>query len=325
MGIDLKWLVDFLRDPAWQGVAGIIALLGALGFVIRFLWNLIKGAKTRQGIIDAANKTVREIVNWLTRLVDYLFTRNWKVHFAIMVAIIFLIVWQQKGAMPGLTNLVALLAAVCWLLTRAVYMSRKEIRSLRDKVERHRPEMLPQRDVGGEFEDEFRSGLHAWIIPSVWSPIVNERGLQLIPHDNRSKVLLLEKLPQFVNGVIECEVYLEPNALFDVILRGSLADGEFYMARLDARPTMWDCILFTPKGKGWRECNKDKGTLIHHSPHGQWLKMRIVADGHRISLYRDAQLVDQVDDAKIMIGRVGLFAEVANVYARKIHIFQTSG
>jgi len=146
--------------------------------------------------------------------------------------------------------------------------------------------------------------------------------LRLSPHENLSKVFVIEKLPVFADGEIECEVYLEQNALFNVILRGSLAKDEWYMARLDARPTHWDCILFKPKGLAWEECNKD--ALKYHSPHSRWLTMRVVAEGARISLYRDGQLVDRISDAKLADGRISLFAEVANVHVRKISISPTS-
>jgi hypothetical protein len=56
------------------------------------------------------------------------------------------------------------------------------------------------------------------------------------------------------------------------------------------------------------------------TPDGQWLTMRVVADGQKISLYRDEHLVDQIDDAKVTTGRVGLFAEEADVYVRKVSI-----
>lgn len=167
------------------------------------------------------------------------------------------------------------------------------------------------------FEDDFRSGLDAWTTPSGWQPTIERRGLQLIPHSNLSNVLILERLPRFVNGVVECEVYLEEGALFNVMLRGSISGDEFYMARLDSRPSNYDCLLIKPKGTGWRPLYKTK----HLSPHSQWLKMRVVAEGDRISLYRNKKLVAQIDNAEVKIGRVGFFAECATVYLRKVRVF----
>jgi hypothetical protein len=174
------------------------------------------------------------------------------------------------------------------------------------------------------FEDDFRSGLGAWMGMNRWEPsVISNQGVQLVHHmvgsESLSRVLCRAE-PQFVDGEIECEVYLEQGAIFNLLLRGSLAGGEFYMARLDARPAYWDCILFQPKGRGWHECNKDKGTLTHHSSPNQWLAMRVEAKGSRISIYRDGQLIDQIDDAKVTTGRICAFAELANVYVRRIRI-----
>lgn len=174
------------------------------------------------------------------------------------------------------------------------------------------------------FEDDFRSGLGGWMGMNNWEPSVTpSRGVVLLNHivdtSRLSRVLCREE-PFFVDGAIECEVYLEQGAVFDLLLRGNLAVGEFYMARLDARPTHWDCILFKPEGRRWRECNKDKGTLISHSPPNQWLPIRVEAEGSRISVFRDGQLIDQIDDARVTTSRICVFAELANVYVRKIRI-----
>lgn len=196
-----------------------------------------------------------------------------------------------------------LIAVAIWLLTP------------KERIER----------IGGApyaFVQNFRFDRSGWTTPSSWFPKSDERGLNLVPHEYLSKVFIIEKLPVFADGEIECEVYLEQNALFDVIVRGSLAEDEWYMARLDARPIKWDCILFKPKGQRWEECNKD--ALEHHSPHSQWLTMRVVADGPRVSLYRDGLLVDRITDAKLADGRISLFAEVANVYVRKISVSPAS-
>ena len=182
------------------------------------------------------------------------------------------------------------------------------------------------------FKHDFRSGLNdVWMTPSGLLPdCVREYGV-LLTHvpgsSDLSKVLLLEELPLFMNGEIECEVYLGSGALFDVMLRGifdvkepNSLNNEFYMVRFDARGgDQLDCILIKPKGSvDWRKCDRGE----HHSPHSQWLKMRVEADGRRMSLYRDGNLVSQIqiDDAKVTTGRIGLFAEQANVYVKEIRI-----
>lgn len=174
-----------------------------------------------------------------------------------------------------------------------------------------------------DFEDEFESWPSAWKSRSKMSVVGHhERGLSLGPISvgDLSFALLLHTEPRFADGTVECEVYLEYGALFNLVVRGDVVDDEFYMARLDSREQFWDCILFKPKGKTWRECNK--GRLSHHSEFRRWTTMRVDAKGRRISVYRDDELVDQILDARHADGTVGLFAEGAHAYVRAIRIWR---
>ncbi len=203
---------------------------------------------------------------------------------------------------------------VTWLLRRWRIVGR-----IADRVRR-----AGRRRRAADFEDNFESGLLAWRKRSkVSTSSVGPRGLALgaIParHD-LSTVLTLYREPRFADGTVECEVYLESGALFNLVLRGDIVDDEFYMARLDARPDYWDSILVKPRGRAWRECNK--GHLSHHSPYARWLTMRVEADGPEISLYRDDQLVDSVNDAEFLDGTIAVFAEEGTAYVRVLRIWR---
>ena len=127
------WLVNVLRDPVWQGIAGVVALLGLLFALFRFAVNLVRSIRTQQSLMQAANKTVQEMVGWLKRLFDYIFTRSWKVHVLISI-VIYAAFWGPRSAVPELASLRAFLAAVCWLLIRAVYVLQKEAQSLHERL-----------------------------------------------------------------------------------------------------------------------------------------------------------------------------------------------
>jgi hypothetical protein len=175
------------------------------------------------------------------------------------------------------------------------------------------------------FEDDFRSGLNAWTCPSGQLPQTDERGLRLTNFDNDLSKMIILKDYLFVCGVIECEVYLEQGALFNVVFRGKLDDGnlkdkEFYLARFDSRADKLgtrDGILFKSKDGWWDLCHEH---VKHNSPHSKWLSMRVVADIPAISLYCDGQLVDQINDTKLTNGNIALFAEIQNVYMKKIRV-----
>jgi hypothetical protein len=56
-----------------------------------------------------------------------------------------------------------------------------------------------------------------------WQPNIAQRGIALIDHANLTRYLTLPDFTSFSNGIIECEVYLNPGALINIMLRGSLA------------------------------------------------------------------------------------------------------
>lgn len=173
-------------------------------------------------------------------------------------------------------------------------------------------------------EYHFQPTLSAWRSPSGWSPQVEADGLTLVHHDNLSKVLVLTELTSFMNGEIECEVCLSPESIFNVVLRGSLTEDEFYIARFDARSgNHYDAILIKERGKYWDFCNRDE--LKHKSPSNRRLQMRIRAKNRRIELYRDGKLVHWINDAEKRSGVIALFTELpsgsGSVHVKAIRIW----
>jgi hypothetical protein len=174
-----------------------------------------------------------------------------------------------------------------------------------------------------DFEDNFRGYPGNWKSQGKMSfTRVEEKGLRLWPilGSEVRYALVLHSQPRFGEGTIQCEVFLEYGALFNLVVRGDVGDDEFYMARLDSREEFWDCILSKRKGKAWRECNK--GQLSHHSPFREWTTMRVNSRGGRISLYRDGKLVDRIDNATLADGNVAMFAECGQVHVRVIRIWR---
>jgi hypothetical protein len=174
-----------------------------------------------------------------------------------------------------------------------------------------------------DFEDDFQGYPSNWKSQDKMSfTRVDEKGLRLwpIPGADVRYALVLHTQPRFAEGTIQCEVFLEHNAVFNLVVRGDVSDDEFYMARLDSREEFWDCVLAKARGKAWRECNK--GQLSHHSPFRDWTTMRVDSHRGRISLYRDDQLVDRIADARLSDGNVAMFAECGEVHVRVIRIWR---
>jgi hypothetical protein len=174
-----------------------------------------------------------------------------------------------------------------------------------------------------DFEDDFRGYPSKWKTRDKMSfTHVEEKGLRLwpIPGADVRYALVLHDQPRFGEGTIECEVFLEYGALFDLVVRGDVSDDEFYMARLDSRMEFWDCILAKTKGKTWRECNK--GQLSHQTPFREWVTMRVDSCGGRISLYRDDERVDRIEHTALSDGNVAMFAECGQVHVRVIRVWR---
>lgn len=186
------------------------------------------------------------------------------------------------------------------------------------------------------FEDDFSNGLgNAWVLPARSRDLkIDSSGLQLPPFDeingNRSieeikpyiNVPLLEKIPYFMNGAIECEVSIPTEAIFNVVFRGSITRREFYMARLDTRiaPSYRDCILIKEEQENhWRTIAVTK--YKSKTPADTWVKMRIEAIGTTISLFRDERLVYEVDNVYIRPSMIGLLAEEKTVSVRSVKLF----
>lgn len=163
--------------------------------------------------------------------------------------------------------------------------------------------------------------LDKWRTPGGWRPVRGAEWVELAPHENLRRVLICEDFSDFINGDITCEVKLTPDALFDLAFRGDVHGGPFYMARFDARPGCLDGILFSPGGPNWQPI-QGRELPKHTSPDGQWLVMKIQIQGKSIRLFQNDQLVDQIASADIVPGRISMFAEVANVYVRRITVAQ---
>lgn len=179
------------------------------------------------------------------------------------------------------------------------------------------------------FEDNFEYGLDAWenLSPDweVSTPQHIPAGIELIPIDRSKhplKALLLKHGPEFKDGVIECEAYLTTGAIFDVVVRGNIADDHFYMARLDSRRggRQTDSIVVKPAGGNWHKCNQ---ASTHHTPVQRWTRMRIEADGPQIRLYNNGQEVNHIDNAEIASGRIAIFAEISKVHIRRFRVTYT--
>ncbi|MDD5223120.1 MAG: hypothetical protein PHE84_03945 [bacterium] len=310
-----------LRNTVIGGVvtlllASSISILGK--FILESILGIQKGSDIILSILiifvfilitifSVIFKKVRSFLEKIGNIIINFIRKYWR--YLIIILLISLIEVIQLMIFPNINVVLLSLSYVLLLLLVILFF-------------------VPKREFQKYFnyyEDDFRFGLSYWKINNKnknWKPqLDNNNGLIVIPHDDLSNVMVLKTIPNFMNGIIECVIYLSHNSTFNIIFRANLNENEFYMARVDSRLDHWDCILFKQKDSNWKECNKEN--LKYHSPHNQFVKMRVEINDKHISLYRDSQLVDSVTNAISKTGEIGFFSELTENYLRNIRVIKT--
>lgn len=115
----------------------------------------------------------------------------------------------------------------------------------------------------------------------------------------------------FTNGIIELDVYLERGSLINLVFRGDIKAGKYYMARLDSRSGSGNHDGFLRNdGNGWNFV----GHSSRNTTPDSWHKMRIVVNGNDFKMYDENGFIFSATDDKYKKGSIGIFNEVANVY-----------
>lgn len=173
---------------------------------------------------------------------------------------------------------------------------------------------------------DFRRPLQEWEASKNWNPDIDlVKGIKIEPHMNLTRYLI-SPTASFAVDSIEYNVILEQNAILNVIFRGRIGTS-FNMARLDSRitqaGTLYDCILFSPKGNtGWDVCNKAKKQTGHTSPSGEVINVKIICRQKSAVLIVNGYTVDEVENlqAEVGEGRIVVFTEEASAYLQKLQV-----
>jgi len=135
--------------------------------------------------------------------------------------------------------------------------------------------------------------------------------LPIIDNDAGKHTTIELKDLVFTNGIIELDVYLEKGSLIDLVFRGDIKAGKYYMARLDSRSGSGNHDGFLRNdGNGWN--------FIGHSSRNTtpdcWHKMRIVVKGDEFEMYDENGFIFSTTDDTYKKGSIGIFNEVSNAY-----------
>lgn len=121
--------------------------------------------------------------------------------------------------------------------------------------------------------------------------------------------LYLKKL-ESDSGVIECDVYLELRAVFNIVFLGDVKTDKYYMARLDSRQGNSDGFLINESGQGWRPCSMSGTT----SGEKDWIRVRLEFSPQKTSLYKNNELIVEIQNLNVLGKEIGMFNEVADVH-----------
>lgn len=178
------------------------------------------------------------------------------------------------------------------------------------------------------FMDRMDKDLEQWS-PISGKPIISsERGKNrvkkslLLDKDSSSRrnTCLLVKMNNIKNAIIECDVYLEPNAVFNIVFRSNLGVSNYYMARLDSRPRGGlNGFWIGERVDSWRHLTSKSKVL-----HGKWCHVILnVRDSHFI-LDIDGETLEADDNTYTSAGGIGMFNEINRVFVNNFTVTSLS-
>jgi hypothetical protein len=316
--------VKDLRDPIWQSIGVFVAIYGimivglcSLPPTRRFLFDTITGncifvlllllpvlvlVVVFQQARDWLKSKVQEIKFTMLALIrstaSYV-RRYWRLELAFALLLASLAFLQNNLLSP---YTIPLILVYLYLLIMAFELTPKS----------WQPPFIV-------FEDHFDAGLERWEQitgdPRIDDSFGNPAPSLYLP---RTAVLptysfaYAKDMPNFSNGVIECDVYLEPGSLVNVVFRADLENSKYYMARLDTRggdSEQFNGILKND-GAGRHFITRSR----YLTTPGDWHHMRIELNNAKLSLYEDKRLIASVIDDTYEAGQIAVFNEVQPVH-----------
>lgn len=124
--------------------------------------------------------------------------------------------------------------------------------------------------------------------------------------------LILKDIDVKKPSIIECDVYIESNGIFNLAF-GILQDNSSYlMVRMDTRENEYDSLLFKPEGAGWNFIERSDR---HRTSVRGWHKLRLeILSDKEINFYKDGELIITKKLNISVFGKLGLINEEADVH-----------
>lgn len=173
------------------------------------------------------------------------------------------------------------------------------------------------------FSDDFSNKKHTeknWLAKTHKLEIENnfgkpapDLGLRFISTEATNTFLYLKDI-EIEEGTVECDVYLEPGAVFNLVFLANISKHNWYMARLDTRERNSDGLLIKDKGPGnnWRE-HAMSGTRRKAK---EWTRVRLEFGERKARLYANNEMLVEakIETTSAFGKKIGLFNELADAH-----------
>lgn len=130
------------------------------------------------------------------------------------------------------------------------------------------------------------------------------------PAQATNTFLLLKEI-QAEKGEIECDIFLDPGAVLNVVFMCDKNDHNWHMARYESRTESTDGLLIKDGGKGnnWRFNNMSTS----RTNSGTWYRAKVEFSSERARMFRNGELIAEIINPQPFGKYIGLFNECVNV------------
>lgn len=288
---------EFSDGVLTNAVGAIIA--GIVLFLLPLL--IFDEKKVLRRWINNLNPFFRRIAETLLLVQSFLFGRIARaVYAAALVAILLIDPWSQWVYYYG---------GLAMFLIFSLVAFRDEYPRLRSKS-----------SIFSDFQNDKK-----WKVIT-GSPDFNEDhgkpapDLLLAKHlQDATNTFIVIKETEFERGVIECDYYLESDAILNIVALGDTRRHNWYMARYDSRDGETDSILIKDAGPGanWRH---DKVGYSGGSSKRRWHRARVEFSSEGIKMFRNDELIAEVTNPQLLGKEVGMFNEVNDAHVDNFRV-----
>lgn len=130
------------------------------------------------------------------------------------------------------------------------------------------------------------------------------------PREATNTFLLVKNL-ETQSGIIECDIKLGQDSLFNIVFFCNKTGHNWHMARWDTRRGTSDGFLIKTGGPGqnWR-INNMVGT---QTTPGSWHKVRVEFSNEKAKMFRDGELLAEITNPQMFGQQIGFFNECGEV------------